>query len=270
MTSITKCFIIEINNYCWGKVIKIKNRNRVLLGLLLIILIISAGLAAWLLNPYQATEYAVELMDRTTRDVKITDQGWIVFQPTDHEIATGFIFYPGARVQADAYTPLAYHLAGAGYQVILVPMPANLAILGSNKADQVLATYQEIDNWVIGGHSLGGVMAARYAKNNPARISGLILLASYPAESDDLSTSNLDVLSIYATEDGHATIDQIKQSKDLLPEDTGWVEIKGGNHSQFGYYGFQTGDEQATISRAEQQQQIFSAIDQFLITITEK
>ncbi len=110
-------------------------------------------------------------------------------------------------------------------------------------------------------------MAVRYTKNNISIVSSLILLASYPAESDDLSNSNIDVLSIYATKDGFATTDKINKFSDLLPEDTIWKEIQGGNHSQFGYYGFQTGDNKADISREEQQIPIVTAIIEFLSNI---
>lgn len=148
-----------------------------------------------------------------------------------------------------------------------MPMPLNLSVFGIDKADEVIDRYEDVDRWIIGGHSLGGAMAARYVNNYKSKVSGLILLASYPAESDDLSNSNVDVLSIYATQDGITTVDNIINSRKLLPGNTTWKEVKGGNHSQFGYYGFQSGDNKANISREEQQKQIINDVLSFIANI---
>jgi dienelactone hydrolase len=140
-----------------------------------------------------------------------------------------------------------------------MPMPLNLAVFGANRAASVIQTYPDIQNWVIGGHSLGGSMAALYADKHRDQINGLALLASYPASSNDLSDSTIKVTSIYGTQDGLATKDKIDASRGLLPADTTWISIEGGNHAQFGWYGDQPGDNPATISRQEQQAQIIQA-----------
>ncbi len=143
-------------------------------------------------------------------------------------------------------------------------MPLNLEVLSSNKADDVLAAYPEIENWVIGGHSLGGTMVAQYAHQNPGSVDGLALWASYPAEGSNLRQSGLHVTSIYGTRDGLVTQDNIDASRSLLPADTNFVAIEGGNHAQFGWYGPQEGDLPATISHAEQQLQTVVATLQLL------
>jgi pimeloyl-ACP methyl ester carboxylesterase len=102
-------------------------------------------------------------------------------------------------------------------------------------------------------------MAARYVFEAPATIEGLILLAAYPAASNDLSGLDLDVTSIYGTQDGLASLDEILGSRSLLPDNTTWVEIQGGNHAQFGHYGPQAGDLEATIDLATQQDQVIQA-----------
>ena len=79
------------------------------------------------------------------------------------------------------------------------------------------------------------------------------------AGGDDLSDYQLAVSSIYGTQDGLATGDEIVASRSLLPPDTWWTVIEGGNHAQFGWYGPQSGDNEATISREEQQAQIVAA-----------
>ncbi|MFW6281877.1 MAG: alpha/beta hydrolase [bacterium] len=120
----------------------------------------------------------------------------------------------------------------------------------------------------MGGHSLGGAMAARYTYNNYSKLSGLILLASYPADNNDLSDKDIKVLSIYGGNDGITSLKKIDNSRDNLPDDTEYIEIKGGNHSQFGWYGFQDGDKKASISREKQQALIIDAIRKFLSDMT--
>ena len=154
-----------------------------------------------------------------------------------------------------------------GYLVVIPPMPINFAIFGVNKADEVIAAHPEVSQWAVGGHSLGGAMAATYAKKNLSKVKGIIFLASYPASSDDLSTSGLKVSSIFGTLDGLATGAKIDASRSLLPADTTWVAIEGGDHAQFGWYGPQQGDNPATISRPSQTDQIVTAAVNLLVSL---
>jgi hypothetical protein len=220
----------------------------ILIGILVTAMI---GFVAWgLIIPTPMPE-AIAAM-QSDNQVKVTSKPWLVFQPVDGMPTTGFIIYPGGRVDPRAYAPQAHEIASKGYLVVIVPMPLNLAVFGSNKASKVIDEFPNIENWVIGGHSLGGSMAALYAYNHSDQIDGLVLWASYPASSNDLSNSNLKVVSISASLDGLATPDKIEASRQLLPAGTTWVNIIGGNHAQFGWYGSQAGDETATISRTDQ------------------
>ena len=133
-------------------------------------------------------------------------------------------------------------------------MPLYLAVLDANAAAEVIAAYPAIEHWAIGGHSLGGSMAATFTDQS-SDIDGLVLWASYPSESNDLSDREITVSSIYGTLDGLATPEKVSAAEPLLPSDTVWVPIEGGNHAQFGWYGPQEGDNPATISREEQQMQ---------------
>jgi pimeloyl-ACP methyl ester carboxylesterase len=148
---------------------------------------------------------------------------------------------------------MAHELASRGYFVVIPRMPLNLAVFGANKAGQVIQAYPQVENWVIGGHSLGGSMAAHYLYQNPDLFSGLVFLASYPASSDDLSNFPGKVLSISGSLDGLSTPADIESSRALLPNSALFIGIEGGNHAQFGWYGAQSGDNPATISREEQQ-----------------
>jgi len=235
-----------------------------ILGILLLL-----GLGAfflWALNPPQPMSDALEALD-SDEIVTVQNETWLVFQPTQETPTTGLIFYPGGRVDPRAYAPAAYKIAENGYLVVIVPMPLNLAVLGVSQAQEVMAAYPDIQNWVIGGHSLGGSMAASFADQNPDLIDGVFFWASYPASSTDLSDQEIEALSIYGTQDGLSSLSDIQASQSLLPEDTRWVAIDGGNHAQFGWYGSQAGDNEAAISRAEQQEQIVQATMELLASV---
>lgn len=241
---------------------------RILLVVLLILVIASAGFVIWASTPAGATMPTAQEALTSTDDVTVNFESWLVFTPEDSAPDTGFIFYPGGRVLVDAYAPMGQAIADAGYLVVMTPMPLNLAVLSPNVAGDVIAAYPDIENWVIGGHSLGGSMAATFTHANPDSIDGIVFMASYPQASDDLSTfSELVAASIYGTEDGLATVEDIENSRQYLPEDTAFVEIAGGNHAQFGWYGEQGGDNPATISREEQQEQIINAVLDVMQTV---
>jgi hypothetical protein len=195
----------------------------------------------------------------TDDTVAVETEPWLVFRPVGTEPTTGLILYPGGRVDPRAYAPAARALASQGYLVTIVPMPLNLAFFAPNRAAEVMAAFPQVQQWAIGGHSLGGAMAARFASQNPGAVQSLVLWAAYPASGDDLSGHELETVSIYGTRDGLATEEEIAASRPLLPADTVWAPIDGGNHAQFGWYGPQAGDNEATISREAQQAQIVDA-----------
>lgn len=114
-------------------------------------------------------------------------------------MVAGIVFYPGAKVQYEAYAPLALALSENDIAVVIVKMPCNLAILNQDAASDVIKAYPEIDSWYIAGHSLGGAMAADFVADHDKEYEGVILLAAYSMK--DLSELELDVISIYGTED---------------------------------------------------------------------
>ncbi|MCE1195304.1 alpha/beta hydrolase [bacterium] len=191
--------------------------------------------------------------------VKVELNRWAVFAPASGVPSAGFIFYPGGNVDWRAYAPSAREIARAGFLVVIAPMPLNLAVFDANAADSIIAAFPNIGRWAIGGHSLGGVMAARYAGRRGGKVAGLILWASYPAKSDDLSKSPLRVASISGARDGLSTPAKIAASRALLPPSTIWTVIEGGNHAQFGWYGPQKGDNEAAIAPEAQQDAIVAA-----------
>jgi len=232
------------------KVIKIL---LIVLGGLLLLGII--GFVAWGLTPLGPTDEALDAME-SDGVVTVQDNGdFVVFIPTAVTPMSGFIFYPGGHVDYRSYAPIAREIASRGYMVSIVEMPLSLAVLGVNKADNVIAAYPDIRYWVIGGHSLGGSMAANYAVGNPENAQGLAFWASYPASSDDLSSTDLKGLTTYGSNDLVLGMDNFNATLPQLPPGTILQVIEGGNHAQFGNYGPQPGDGTATISTAEQQSQ---------------
>ena len=195
----------------------------------------------------------------TNEQVEVTQNGWIAFAPANGAAATGLILYPGGFVDSRAYAPLARRIAAAGYRVVIPSMPLNLAVLGADRADAVMAAYPEVERWAVGGHSLGGAMAAQYASKHPDKVDGLVLWAAYPPSGVDLSGSELAVASIYGTRDGLVSQGDIDASRGQLPSTARYVPIEGGNHAQFGHYGAQKGDLHADISSEEQHRQAAEA-----------
>lgn len=179
---------------------------------------------------------------------EIIDDNIIVYSVDDS--TTGFIFYPGGKVEYTSYEPLMISLAKEGITCVLIEMPFNLAVFNINAADGIQEQFPEINNWYIGGHSLGGSMAAVYLKDNITSFNGLILLASY--STADLSDTGLDVISIYGSEDNILNMDKYDKNKNNLPKSFTESIIDGGCHAYFGMYGAQDGDGTATISNKEQ------------------
>ena len=231
----------------------------VVLSILGVLILAGAAFYIWTTTPLPAMPEAISAM-QTDKLVDVTaTHGWLVFSPklaiqtlNPAALTTGFIFYPGARVDSRAYAPAAREIAARGYLVVIVPMPLNLAIFGVEKASDVITFFPKVQHWAIGGHSLGGAMAAQYAAAHPALIQGLIFWAAYPASDNDLSKTHLKVVSISGSLDGLATPDKVQASAPILPPNTTWVVIQGGNHAQFGWYGDQPGDQTATTPRQVQ------------------
>jgi pimeloyl-ACP methyl ester carboxylesterase len=183
----------------------------------------------------------------------------LTFSPTSPERNAALIFICGAGVTAQAYAPLLRPIAEEGYSVFVIKLPYRFAPLEPQKQTAlahvraVISQHPEVLNWVVSGHSLGGALACRAVKANPEAISALVLIGTTHPKEDDLSNLPMPVTKVYAANDGVAPSNKVHANKKLLPAHTMWVEIKGGNHSQFGHYGDQFLDGTATISRETQQ-----------------
>ncbi len=232
---------------------------RIFLGLIGLALLAALGFVVWASNPLGPGETAASML-QSNDAVRVEQTGYgYAFIPKEQSAATALIFYPGGRVDYRSYAPPLEMIAAQGYPVYLVKMPLSLAVFGINRAEPVMAAHPEIQNWAIGGHSLGGAMAAAYVYNHPGEVQGLVLWAAYPAENNSLADRDVQVVSVSAGLDGLATPEKIQASKPLLPADTTWLVIPGGIHAYFGDYGAQPGDGQTEIPAFSQWNQAADA-----------
>lgn len=210
--------------------------------------LLSASLI-YLENYYHADDDAIAAFsaDRAVRE-RTLESGDLVFDPGNAKI--GLIFYPGGKVEQEAYAPLMREISANGVLCVLCKMPFRLAVLDTHAADGVRAAFPEIVQWYIGGHSLGGAVASIEIGEHPDVYAGMILLASF--SDRDLTQESLRVLSIYGSEDRVLNRDAYEQAKSLLPEDVTEIVIEGGCHAGFGMYGAQNGDGKPSITNGEQ------------------
>ena len=235
-----------------GESMKAINKKKILIitaSVGIAIALLFGAFAIYLADYYRADEGAVAAFaPEDNISLSTIDGGNVVFEPQNATV--GFIFYPGGKVEADAYQPLMAALAREGVLCVLVEMPFHLAVFDINAADGIQEQYPEIEDWYIGGHSLGGSMAASYLADHVDEYEGLILLGSY--STADLSDTDLDVLSIYGSEDKVLNREKYDENKSNLPDGFCEVVIDGGCHAYFGMYGAQDGDGTPTISNHEQ------------------
>lgn len=233
------------------------------------ILVVSFLLPAfvlWAADVEPASDVALNAMKSDSQVYVSGENGWVVFHPAeDLYPETGFLFYPGAKVDYRAYAPILTRIAEEGYFVVLIPAPLSLALLDVNAGAVVQSKYPEVVNWFAGGHSLGGVAAAMFVRGRES-ISGLVLWAAAPG-NDSLRGGTIPVLSVYGTKDGLFPETRVAGSRDLLPEETLFVGIEGGNHSQFGSYGLQPGDNRADLAPEEQWALVVDATVRFFIEV---
>ena len=219
-------------------------------GIVLLALAVLAGTFFWYVSDYYpADEIALEVL---AQDSTIEVQDDLTILSPSYPTDTAIIFYPGAKVEAEAYLPLLTKIRQTGVTCILVHMPFRMAIFDANAAEAVMEQFPDIQHWYMAGHSMGGAMASQFAADHPDQVDGLILLGAY-------------IYGDYPPEKTLTVYGSLNQSvEDKIDYTENVVEIEGGNHAQFGNYGPQKGDLPATISAEEQQAQTVEAIQVFL------
>ncbi len=239
--------------------------RRLALGIgALVALLVIVGLGYFSI-PQPLLPEARAALDSTPNVAASREGDRYLFAPVGTGATTGLILYPGGKVDPVAYAPTARHLAELGYLVEIVPMPANLAVLGIDRASEVIAAHPEIQRWALGGHSLGGSMAAQYLASHPGSVHGLVLWASYSAATlDGDAEPSFFSLLVYGSLDAGAASYTSPEHLANLGAPPRIVVIEGGNHEQMGWYTGQPNDPPATISRVEQQRQLVDATAAFL------
>lgn len=230
---------------------KRKGIKHILIILLVFLLVCFGAFFVYASNYYRA-EINESDFQQALEDVTIRTQGDYTIISPKEDSEVGFIFYPGGKVDETAYLPLLQSLAKEGITCVLVKMPFHLAVFGVNKADEVYKLLPDVNQWYIGGHSLGGAMASSYALKHEEALSGVVLLGAYAS-----GEHKIPVITIYGSKDEVV-------NKEKLLTSPNRKEIEGGNHAYYGNYGEQKGDGDATITRDEQQRISVSLIKDFI------
>ena len=237
-----------------------------LLGLGIVLILAIGGFVAWAQDTMGPGEQALVALE-AQGDVTVTvTEDAVIFQPVDIQPDTGLVFYPGARVDYRSYARPLRQVASRGFLVISVRAPLNLMVFAPNAAEKYFSQYPNIQHWAVGGHSLGGAVAAQYAGNHTDKVEGLVMWAAYPASYNNLSESGLQALSAYGKLDMAGT-EPFERSRERMPPDTFWLVIDNGNHSQFGDYGLQPGDTEMAMKDFHQQALTVAATAEFLASL---
>ena len=207
---------------------------------------------------YRATTTAQKAMLGNAKVEVTEEEEYYLFAPkpskeeTTERVEKGIVFYPGGKVEETAYAPMLLRFAENGYEVYLVKMPAKLAVFGINAAENIIEHTSHIKEWMMMGHSLGGAMAATFSASHEEEVDVLVLLAAY--STSDLTDLDMEVYTIYGSEDRVLNMEKYEKYETNLPEDAMEMVIDGGNHANYAHYGEQEGDVSATITREEQQE----------------
>lgn len=222
-----------------------------------VVTLVVVGSLLWL-RPFPASQTALDAMDGSP-EVRVTSSATrITLTPTAAAPRSGLVFQPGARVDPRAYVPLLARVSAAGVLVVVVKQPLAIGFTAIGAPGDVIDDHPEVEEWSVGGHSLGGVAASAYVEDHPGEVGGLLLWASYPLGSL-ADRTDLAVASVSGTNDGLATPADIEASRADLPASTTFVAVEGATHAFFGDYGEQPGDGTPTISRGDAQEQIAQA-----------
>lgn len=234
--------------------------RRVLLGVAAVLVLAILGFVIWAESPMRAEAGPLAAAREA---VTITEVAEGVVLTPDQPDGTGLVFIAGARVEPLAYTATLSGIAEAGVTVVIVKPVLNFAILEFRGLDSFTSLAPAVDEWYVGGHSLGGVRACQYVEADPDAVAGLVLFGSYCAA--DLSGTDEPVLSLAGGRDGLSTPAKIEAAAHLLPADAEFVELAGASHAQFGAYGDQPGDGSPSATDAEVRLWITDALEGFLI-----
>lgn len=256
------CFIDILINDHHASEVSMKNK-KIAFPLIALCLVIATSIFYLSTPGYEAQAEVVQPYLQASNKITVETLGrnMTVFKPTFPK--AGLIFYPGGKVAPEAYVPLLHQLADEHLLCVLVSMPFDLAVFDVNAADGLHEQFPEVTHWYMSGHSLGGSMAATYVSKHLKDFDGLILLAAY--STADLSHTNLEVISIYGSNDQVLNRDKYQENLIHLPSDYKEFILEGGNHAYFGTYGEQKGDGKATLTNSQQIEQTVHLLKDYII-----
>ena len=234
----------------------------VLGGLGALIVLGVVGIVIWSqVGVYQA-EAAPLAEVRENAAIEIADSSaGIVLSPADGGSEVGLVFIPGAKVDPWAYADKLSSTVEAGVTVVITRPWLNLAFFDLRPLSAFTELAPDVETWIVGGHSLGGVRACQLSADADA----LALFASYCAA--DISASGLPVLSIAGSEDGLSTPEKVADARPLLPGDAEMEELAGASHSSFGDYGPQDGDGTPSISDDDMRAALGELVSEFAVRL---
>jgi hypothetical protein len=217
----------------------------------------------WLFYSYQSKGVSESLL-QDSNEIKVEQsRDYFLFTPVK-ESKDVVIFYPGAMVDPKAYVPICRKISDNNIKVYLIKMPWRLASKGYNIPKQLRLFTDTTKTYILAGHSQGAKMAAQFVYENPALIDKLVLIGTTHPRDLSLAHSKIPIMKIYSSKDGVANEKGVMDNKSKLPATAKFVKIEGANHAQFGYYGFQLGDNPATISREQQQTETLKQVIEFI------
>lgn len=229
-------------------------KRKVLLIIAGVVIALAAGFLIYTGIYYRADATAIAALQSDEQvTVTQTSYGWYFDGPSQEY---GLVFYPGAKVEETAYAPFLHTLSARGIDVCVMKMPLRLAILGVNKAEEAIGQYDYI-HWYIGGHSMGGAAAAINASNHAGQYEGIILCGAYATQT---LPAGMKAILLCGSEDHVVNWEKVEEGRGFVPADYTEHIINGGNHAQFGNYGAQRGDGQASLSAEEQQKEAADVI----------
>ncbi|MBR8741764.1 alpha/beta hydrolase [Nocardiopsis sp. MG754419] len=254
----------EGRGFRWGRVLVLATATVV--ALLLVAVLAFLG---WALTPYRAE---AEPLARAEGDPAVEvsrGEDSVVLTPTAEPSGTGIVFYPGARVEPDAYVASwAPVVAATGVTVVVPHVRLHLALLDQARAESAVREAPDVDTWYLGGHSMGGAFAAQHLGGGDSDTdwTGLVLWASYAVDSAELAArEDLRVLSVAGGRDEVLPPAEIEERRSALPADALMVTIEDMNHAQFGAYGEQSGDGEPQASTAEAHEELAAVTTDFLV-----
>ena len=240
-------FFLNNKNGGFMRIRTIINKLLMLIGVIIIAFLIAFSVYV---NMYNKSEVSLSEYSDVEKNGKD-----LIFR--GNKTKADIIFYPGAKVEKEAYLPLCEKINNYGYTVIILDMPFKLAFFNISGAKEYISSTK--DTYLM-GHSLGGAMAASFAENRND-IKGIILLGSYSA--NEFKNKDLKSLSIYGSLDSVLNKSSYQDNYKNLLNPTEYI-IDGGNHSNFGSYGLQKGDTKSSISSDEQKQITATKINEFI------